>query len=383
MPHGSFHDVQGRPSSAPSPIVVTPRRGDAEGKSFSLLEALTPSTTASPSAFSTPGYHRSGGSPALAVDLSPSWPAWVAAASPLQPLPALAAAATTLAQSPPAGAEDEVPPPPPGLLPPAGLPSHGSVWHACGLCRPCGWFWKATGCQHGADCHHCHLCPDGAAKLRKKQKQASARRKRSPLLTECGKPVPTIPGEVPLHLRRASLTPSTSCASEAEPLVAEQAASEEEQPEEYFPIGPLSAESLEAELSVVHAETRTTWSLSAALAAMDTGRFGQPSAHQPMATMQDVHVDTQPDGETVPPRNSGSLLHMEEEGQLCTPCAWFWKPEGCSRGDECGFCHICPCSEIRARKKAKHAVLRAARRQGGLQQRQASTTTTGRRPPRA
>merc|ERR1712083_259692 len=38
------------------------------------------------------------------------------------------------------------------------------------LCQPCAWFHKGGGCQNGASCRRCHLCPDGELKLRKKQK---------------------------------------------------------------------------------------------------------------------------------------------------------------------------------------------------------------------
>mmetsp|Transcript_58003 Transcript_58003/g.168254 ORF Transcript_58003/g.168254 Transcript_58003/m.168254 type:complete len:552 (+) Transcript_58003:77-1732(+) len=48
------------------------------------------------------------------------------------------------------------------------LPSLGSVLHASGTCRPCAWFWKSVGCQNGSECQHCHLCPDGELKRRKK-----------------------------------------------------------------------------------------------------------------------------------------------------------------------------------------------------------------------
>merc|ERR1712176_654133 len=48
--------------------------------------------------------------------------------------------------------------------------SQGSRFHGSGECRPCSWFWKPQGCQFGAECLHCHLCPDGEQKRRKKDK---------------------------------------------------------------------------------------------------------------------------------------------------------------------------------------------------------------------
>mmetsp|Transcript_45103 Transcript_45103/g.107228 ORF Transcript_45103/g.107228 Transcript_45103/m.107228 type:complete len:469 (+) Transcript_45103:66-1472(+) len=59
---------------------------------------------------------------------------------------------------------------PPGLTPPAGSPSHGSVLHGTGRCRPCAWFWKDGGCLNGEECRHCHLCPEDEIKSRKKAK---------------------------------------------------------------------------------------------------------------------------------------------------------------------------------------------------------------------
>jgi len=63
--------------------------------------------------------------------------------------------------------------PPPGLAESLGLPSRGSVLHAHRACKPCGWFWKPQGCQNGAECGHCHLCPRGENRMRKKAKRSA------------------------------------------------------------------------------------------------------------------------------------------------------------------------------------------------------------------
>jgi len=68
---------------------------------------------------------------------------------------------------------------PPGLDPPEGMPSHGSVLHQFGTCRPCGWFWKSGGCQNGSECQHCHLCPESVVKQHKKAKQTMGRVQRA------------------------------------------------------------------------------------------------------------------------------------------------------------------------------------------------------------
>lgn len=54
----------------------------------------------------------------------------------------------------------------------------------------------------------------------------------------------------------------------------------------------------------------------------------------------------------------GSILHGTG---TCKPCAWFWKPQGCHNGSECGHCHLCPVGESKNRRQAKMA----AWRQGG------------------
>jgi hypothetical protein len=65
---------------------------------------------------------------------------------------------------------------PPVLLGRSGCASVGSALHGTGKCQPCAWFWKAgRGCQDGAKCDHCHLCPEGELKARKKAKVAAMR----------------------------------------------------------------------------------------------------------------------------------------------------------------------------------------------------------------
>lgn len=59
---------------------------------------------------------------------------------------------------------------------------------------------------------------------------------------------------------------------------------------------------------------------------------------------------------SVPKWSVGSLGH--EDG-LCKPCAWAHRPEGCSKGQDCEYCHECD-SEAMKRKKAQ---MRAARNQ--------------------
>jgi len=48
--------------------------------------------------------------------------------------------------------------------------SVGSEKHGTGSCKPCAWYYKsAQGCQNGEDCMHCHLCPLGEIRRRRKR----------------------------------------------------------------------------------------------------------------------------------------------------------------------------------------------------------------------
>lgn len=89
--------------------------------------------------------------------LGPSFPQMMAYPN-MIPLPHLAAMA----------------PPPSGKIQPRHLrkPQHsqGSALHASGQCKPCAWFWKPQGCENAEQCLHCHLCPEGELKARKKEK---------------------------------------------------------------------------------------------------------------------------------------------------------------------------------------------------------------------
>merc|ERR1712066_615652 len=55
--------------------------------------------------------------------------------------------------------------------------------------------------------------------------------------------------------------------------------------------------------------------------------------------------------------NVGSALHGTGS---CRPCAWFHKSTSCQKNKECSFCHLCPESALKARKKNK--MMAAARK---------------------
>jgi len=59
-------------------------------------------------------------------------------------------------------------------------------------------------------------------------------------------------------------------------------------------------------------------------------------------------------GSTVFPSIGSAQHHLGE----CKPCAFFWKPAGCSNGVDCIYCHLCDAKEKKRRQKEKKALLK-------------------------
>eukprot|EP00435_Cladocopium_sp_Y103_P041760 s1156_g11.t1 len=57
------------------------------------------------------------------------------------------------------------------------IESIGSRLHGSGLCKPCAWFWKPTGCRNGTECRHCHSCTLGEFNRRKRERRRLFRQK--------------------------------------------------------------------------------------------------------------------------------------------------------------------------------------------------------------
>lgn len=60
-----------------------------------------------------------------------------------------------------------------------------------------------------------------------------------------------------------------------------------------------------------------------------------------------THQDALP-APNKPSWSAGAVGH--EEG-TCKPCAWNWKPNGCSKGALCPFCHMCARETLTEQKK--------------------------------
>jgi len=188
--------------------------------------------------------------------------------------------------------------------------SFGSAAHGTGECKPCAWFWKPQGCENGQDCRHCHLCPLG--EIRERKRKSRARR-------AAGVPLP--PKGLPLTAPPPPLEPETW--GELTDMLPGMQPSESWCEAASAPLGMPTGDGW--------CEVVSTPPGVAALA---------PPILPPVA-------DELP--------SAGSAWHS---AGLCRPCAWFWKPRGCGNGADCQHCHICPDGEIKARKKVKMACIR-------------------------
>lgn len=202
-------------------------------------------------------------------------------------------------------------PPPTHAAPTLPMPlNHGSMLHGTGSCRPCAWFWKAVGCQNAQRCGHCHLCPSGEIKSRKKARRGAAAR-----------------------------TPTGGMAGLA---ISE---TREQDPEATTPSGTGGSE-LESTTGSVSGDWTDSDTAEAADATPSPRRKKTSESLEPPPGLQ------QPPTGSLP--SVGSALHAIGG---CRPCAWYWKPVGCNNNENCGFCHMCPQGATKVRKKmAKHAA---------------------------
>jgi len=197
-------------------------------------------------------------------------------------------------------------------FPPGLAPAGGSQLHGTGTCQPCAWFWKADGCKAGLACDYCHQCPRGELKARKRYKHSLMRLGLvTPKVAQCTRNV-TFGDEVvaALSKQESDNDESTSAAGSAEELAVS-----------------LSSDDAAAERQA------------------------------PGARSSDGSVMPVPPGLELPPEtpSHGSTLHQTG---ACQPCAWFWKPGSCQNGSNCSYCHLCPESELKDRRKSKHAQMR-------------------------
>eukprot|EP00931_Biecheleriopsis_adriatica_P031181 TRINITY_DN1830_c0_g2_i1.p1 TRINITY_DN1830_c0_g2~~TRINITY_DN1830_c0_g2_i1.p1 ORF type:complete len:399 (+),score=102.95 TRINITY_DN1830_c0_g2_i1:85-1197(+) len=267
--------------------------------------------------------------------------------------------------------------------------SVGSALHGTGFCKPCAWFWKSQGCQNGHECLHCHLCPRGEVKALKKAKKMLDKTPQFPPALEASFVQPSVPQPpqmIPFPIAGIRAPPGLEDVHAA-PLWTPAA-----MPQSAKPTAPTrSAEtSLGSEQHVRGDCKPCAWfwkpqgCQSGAqcefchLCSADEIKLRRKVKQQAMrsqAKQEDTREElgdasTEDEQQVIGKVSVGSALHGT--GQ-CTPCTWFWKPQGCQRGEECLHCHLCPKGEFRRRKKAlmqKRTMVAVTATETELQQQQ-------------
>jgi hypothetical protein len=271
------------------------------------------------------------------------------------------------------------------------LPSVGSAGHSDGQCSPCAWFWKTSGCRGGPNCTYCHLCPPGARKAIKKAKVAVLRQSvtstKEPAYVECGSSVPFLTTEATnaldmLHETSVICSGPEDVATAAEPVkvsvkntfiqfeVASPLENHPEPPSRTAP-GDFFRKFFKTREETSEVPLCPPGILSPCMPSTPTFskdcRFGSNlcmnSSLMP-ATASNMAPSTPSADEDVEEASQDAIAPMNGKeahavGQ-CTPCAYFWyKKDGCRKGDECEFCHRCQKGEIKRRKKNRVQHLKA------------------------
>jgi len=240
--------------------------------------------------------------------------------------------------------------------------------HGTGNCRPCAWFWKQNGCQNAQDCNHCHLCPEGEIKGRKKNKLTMLR---------LGLATPTADGddsETPLNFGLDSASPavvqlnfgldSASALNFGYPsfdLMGVTGPMYPPCPPWFFPDAAVASLS-EHEATTASDSEQGSLISSGPLTASPSQEHDSAANDSRSASEKDEQEAITaalgaPPGLKAPPNtpSHGSVLHTAGN---CRPCAWFYKPTGCQSGQDCKYCHVCSDGELKSRKKNKQVAMR-------------------------
>jgi len=260
-------------------------------------------------------------------------------------------------------------PSPPGVL---GLPSVGSSLHASGQCRPCAWFYKSQGCSNAKDCKHCHLCPEGELKIRKKNYQEKHKDTTEPQVFE-------VEGVSESQYALPPGLPILGPAAGEESVGSEKHATRECRPCAWYwrpnscsngkdclhchlcdkdEIKRRKKVKVESMRSGPKAEDEVSSNDDAPQPAVSSSPKSRGKSSTPPPPPCIKLQEDMADSEEIDQANlsSGSTLHALGK---CKPCAWHWKPGGCTNGAECCHCHLCPPGEMKGRRKAKETAMRA------------------------
>eukprot|EP00931_Biecheleriopsis_adriatica_P042231 TRINITY_DN2407_c0_g1_i1.p1 TRINITY_DN2407_c0_g1~~TRINITY_DN2407_c0_g1_i1.p1 ORF type:complete len:424 (-),score=56.32 TRINITY_DN2407_c0_g1_i1:51-1322(-) len=235
------------------------------------------------------------------------------------------------------------------------LPSLGSAWHMIDggdHCTPCPYFWQITGCRSGRDCHFCHLCarPDSQQELQHDAASSS--------------PPEDLSSYTP-YTRRDSPAQSQAASSASASLLSINL-------QQALPSHSQRARPLQSQAASSSGDGLLSVNLQQALP--PHSQRARPLQSQAASSSGDglLSVNLQQDQQRHDPSQTASssgdvhpsddLKQAHLEGR-CKPCSFFWKSEGCRKGDACLHCHLCTPDVLKDRKYAKRYRARVLRRE--------------------
>jgi len=214
--------------------------------------------------------------------------------------------------------------------------SIGYALHGTGCCRPCAWFWKPQGCSNGRDCRHCHACPEGETKLRKKAKVVELRQSQTDAAG-----VDAVDASV-----AAVSSVSASC------QMGSLGGGKLRLPAEVVVTSPPGLSAAVSRWGGIPCHSGVVVDACTEGKQIVFSRFGINDMSLGDGDVRSKSIVQCPEAEQLV-FSVGSALHGSG---CCSPCAWFWKPQGCGNGVECRRCHLCPPEEIKMRKKEKKQI---------------------------
>lgn len=99
----------------------------------------------------------------------------------------------------------------------------------------------------------------------------------------------------------------------------------------------------------------------------------ESSSIEPSYEGEDYPLRSEPRQAQVQSWSEGSKLHPD----ACSPCAWNWRASGCCNEARCKFCHMCPETALKERKKSRTQQLKKQREAHRLQQESRGETGGG------
>jgi hypothetical protein len=127
------------------------------------------------------------------------------------------------------------------------------------------------------------------------------------------------------------------------------------------PVRTISYDSLPStlpEVANIATQTDDLDSSESTVRSTDGDRSG--SSFMRMLTPMDAGTESATSAVNFSVYGKSALVEIHRLGQ-CKPCNYFWhKVDGCRQGSDCTYCHFCPKSEIKKRKKDKVRQLRKA-----------------------